>query len=117
MSHRLDEIPRICDEVVVLRDGRNVGELDHEHSVPKEIIPLLVGRRNLKDLFPPRRTPRAETVFSARGVYGTYARGVFGTYARGASGSYAKNINLDLRAGEIVGLTGATGAGQRNFAG
>jgi len=99
VSHRLDEIPRICDRAVVLRDGAYVGSLDREHAVPDEIIPLLVGRQ-ITDLFPPQATPSEEVVFSAEKV----------------SGSLARDVSLEVRAGEIIGLTGAIGAGQRNFA-
>lgn len=99
VSHRLDEIPRICDRVEVLRDGRNVGGLDHDDSVPAKIIPLLVGRQ-LGDLFPALPTVTDEVVLKVENV----------------SGKQARNVSLTVRAGEIVGLTGAIGAGQRNLA-
>ncbi|HEY0188148.1 MAG TPA: sugar ABC transporter ATP-binding protein [Cellulomonas sp.] len=99
ISHRLDEIPRICDRVVVLRDGRQVGELTGDECVPDRIIPLLAGRP-LDDLFPTLTEPRAEVVLRARQVATT---GV-------------APVDLDLRAGEVIGLTGATGAGHRELA-
>jgi ABC-type sugar transport system ATPase subunit len=99
VSHRLEEIPRICDRVEVLRDGRNVGGLNHEDSVPAKIIPLLVGRQ-MGNLFPDLPTVTDEVVFRAKNVSGKLVRGV----------------SMDIRAGEIVGLTGAIGAGQRDFA-
>lgn len=99
VSHRLDEIPRICDRVEVLRDGKNVGGLNHEDSVPEKIIPLLVGRQ-MGDLFPALPTVTDEVVLKAEKV----------------SGKLARNVSLTIKAGQIVGLTGAIGAGQRNFA-
>ena len=99
VSHRLDEIPRICDRVEVLRDGKNVGGLNHEDSVPAKIIPLLVGRQ-MGDLFPALPTVADEVVLKAENV----------------SGKLARNVSVTLRAGQIIGLTGAIGAGQRNFA-
>ncbi|HEY3339867.1 MAG TPA: sugar ABC transporter ATP-binding protein [Propionicimonas sp.] len=99
VSHRLDEIPRICDRVEVLRDGKNVGGLNKEDSVPAKIIPLLVGRQ-LGNLFPDLPTVTEQVVFRAENVAGKLLRGV----------------SMEIHAGEIVGLTGAIGAGQRDFA-
>ena len=99
VSHRLDEIPRICDRVEVLRDGKNVGGLNHEDSVPAKIIPLLVGRQ-LGNLFPDLPHVTEDVVFRADGV----------------SGSNVRNVSLTIHGGEIVGLTGAIGMGQRDFA-
>nr|WP_300143792.1 sugar ABC transporter ATP-binding protein [Propionicimonas sp.] len=99
VSHRLDEIPRICDRVEVLRDGKNVGGLNHEDSVPDKIIPLLVGRQ-LGNLFPDLPTVTDEVVLRAEHV----------------SGKLVRDVSMEIRAGEIVGLTGAIGMGQRDFA-
>ena len=99
VSHRLDEIPVICDRVEVLRDGRNVGGLNHEDSVPAKIIPLLVGRQ-LGNLFPDLPQISEEIVLNAENV----------------SGKLLRNVSLTVHAGEVVGLTGAIGAGQRDFA-
>ena len=99
VSHRLDEIPRICDRVEVLRDGKNVGGLNKEDSVPAKIIPLLVGRQ-LGNLFPDLPHMTDEVVFRAENV----------------SGKLLRNVSMQIHAGEIVGLTGAIGAGQRDFA-
>jgi ABC-type sugar transport system ATPase subunit len=99
VSHRLDEIPRICDRVEVLRDGKNVGGLNKEDSVPAKIIPLLVGRQ-MGNLFPDLPHVTDKVVFRAEKV----------------SGKLVHNVSMEIRAGEIVGLTGAIGAGQRDFA-
>ena len=99
VSHRLDEIPRICDRVEVLRDGKNVGGLNKEDSVPAKIIPLLVGRQ-LGNLFPDLPHMTDGVVFRAENV----------------SGKLLRNVSMQIHAGEIVGLTGAIGAGQRDFA-
>jgi ABC-type sugar transport system ATPase subunit len=99
VSHRLDEIPRICTRVEVLRDGKNVGGLNHEDSVPDKIIPLLVGRQ-LGNLFPDLPTVADEVVFRAEHV----------------SGKLVRDVSMEIHAGEIVGLTGAIGMGQRDFA-
>lgn len=99
VSHRLDEIPQICTRVVVLRDGKNVGGLEQGHLSPDEIIPLLVGRQ-MGNLFPDKPIVGDQVVFKAEHV----------------SGELLRDVSLELRSGEIVGLTGAIGAGQRDFA-
>jgi ABC-type sugar transport system ATPase subunit len=99
VTHRLDEIPRICDRVVILRDGRIAGQLDKSESVPDRIIPLLTGRP-LSDLFPERRPTGAEVVLSAEEVSGTEVR----------------SASVTLHRSEVLGLTGAIGAGHRNLA-
>ncbi|MBN8881862.1 monosaccharide ABC transporter ATP-binding protein (CUT2 family) [Salana multivorans] len=96
ISHRLDEIPQICDRVVVLRDGQKVGELDGARCVPDEIIPLLAGRA-MDDLFPSLPAPGEDVTLEAVDVR-TRSTAPF---------------SLSVRRGEVVGLTGAAGAGQR----
>lgn len=99
VSHRLDEIPRICDRVVVLRDGRAVGELDRDRAIPDEIIPLLAGRA-------------LETLFSERGA--SSDRVVMAADALQPRGR--ARVDLVVHAGEVLGLTGAAGGGQREVA-
>lgn len=99
VSHRLDEIPRICDRAVILRDGRKVGELEGDKCVPDEIIPLLAGRK-VEALFPELPAPAEKVVLRTRAL---------------ATDSTAP-VDLSLRAGEVLGLTGVAGAGQREVA-
>lgn len=99
VSHRLDEVPVVCDRVVVLRDGRNVGGLDRRDCTPEQIIPLLVGR-SVDAAFPQLAPPRDEVVLQVDQL------------ATAAAGP----VSFTVRAGEVVGLTGAAGAGQREIA-
>ncbi|MFE4835240.1 sugar ABC transporter ATP-binding protein [Arthrobacter sp. NPDC056691] len=99
VSHRLDEVPRICDRVTVLRDGAVAGHLGRDHLAPSDIIPLLVGRQ-LNDLFPELPEPTDEIVLEVEGL----------------QGASVKDVSLTVRAGEIVGLTGNVGGGQRSAA-
>lgn len=96
VSHRLEEIFAICDTVTVLRNGQHVatkpiGEISHD-----SLVQMMVGRA--VDLFepPPERTP-GEVRLS---VHGLSSPGKF------------EQVNLEVRAGEIVGLAGLVGAGR-----
>jgi ribose transport system ATP-binding protein len=99
ISHRLEEIFSIADRVSVLKDGQLVGtwpvaEIDRDF-----LVRSMVGRE-LTDIYPPRRgAPAAEEVLSGEGLRGPNLAGV----------SFA------LRAGEILGVGGMTGNGQREF--
>ncbi|MDI6827104.1 MAG: ATP-binding cassette domain-containing protein, partial [Armatimonadota bacterium] len=59
ISHRLSEIPAICDRVIVLRDGRRVGELAREQICRDEMIRLMVGR-DISRFFPEAGKPTKE---------------------------------------------------------
>lgn len=91
ISHRLDEIFRICDRVSVLRDGEfittvNIDELDRE-----SLIRLMVGR-TLKETFPESSIPRdINTILEVKNV----------------SGNGIHEISMKLGKGEILGLGGA----------
>lgn len=100
ISHRIPEIFRICDRVTVLRDGRHVTTVDVADTTAQEVVDNMVGRELKLDLGTRRGagTP-GEVVLSARGIR-----------APGVNG-----IDLDVRAGQIVGLGGLVGAGRTEF--
>jgi ribose transport system ATP-binding protein len=97
VSHRVDEVFEIADRIVVLRDGRLVGERATEGTSPEEVILLIVGREP-SQVF---RRP-AQRTGSARLELAGFAVGDVGP------------IDCALHAGEIVGLVGLRGAGQEN---
>ena len=99
VTHRLDEVPRICDRVVVLRDGRNAGSLEKADCTPAAVIPLLVGH-DLEAAFPELAKPGDEVVLRVKGL------------ATAASAP----VWFTVRKGEVIGLTGAAGAGHRELA-
>ena len=101
ISHRLEEIFAIADRVTVLRDGESTGTTPVTETNPSALIKRMVGRE-VSTLFPPAESQPGPMVLSLRGL-GCTAGGV-------------KNITLDLRAGEIVGLTGLVGAGRTELA-
>ncbi len=97
ISHRIPEIFRICDRVTILRDGKHVGTVDIAEIQPNELVSKMVGRELEQDLESHRENPAlGEVVLSASGIK---AAGV-------------NDVDLDVRAGEIVGLGGLVGAGR-----
>lgn len=95
ISHHLDEIPRVGDDVTVLRDGAAVGEVPADTPEP-ELVRLMVGR-DIEDQFPRRRREPGEVLLE---VDGLTRHGVFA------------DIGFDVRAGEVLGLSGLVGAGR-----
>jgi ribose transport system ATP-binding protein len=101
ISHRLGEVERCADRVVVLRDGSVAGELEGEHIGHAAMIRLMIGRE-LKGIYtPPACAPGAEAlqVIDAR-----------------TQAHPGKSVDLTVRQGEIVGLAGLVGAGRTELA-
>jgi ribose transport system ATP-binding protein len=97
ISHRLSEIRRIADRVVVLRDGQNAGELSRDQITHEAMVELMVGR-DLAGFHSHQPLPPGALALDVRGVR---------TYA---APNHA--IDLQLRRGEVVGLAGLVGAGR-----
>ncbi len=95
VSHRLDEVFEIADRMVVLRDGRMVGDRTVREATPEEAIRLIVGRE------PAQVFRRAAA-----------AAGPMRLSLRGLGIDRVGPIACDVRAGEVVGLVGLRGAGQ-----
>ena len=100
ISHKLDEIFEITDRITILRDGKNVGELDTNGTSTDEVIRLMVGR-TLEEEFPVRISDTGPEIISVRDMSTT--QGV-------------KNAFLNIHAGEVVGLFGLVGAGRTEVA-
>jgi ribose transport system ATP-binding protein len=98
ISHRLAEIKRCCDRAVVLRDGKNAGELGKADLTHDNIVRLMVGR-DLKTFFPrAHRADGGRAVLSVREL----------TYRGGPP----HPVSFDVRAGEVLGMAGLVGAGR-----
>jgi ABC-type sugar transport system ATPase subunit len=111
ITHRLDEIFRMCDWVTVLRDGRNAGELPIARATSENIVRMMVGR-NLDDLYEkelPAYDREAPPVLEVRGLSRT------GTVTD-ASQLVLEDVSFAMRAGEIVGLAGLVGSGRTEVA-
>ncbi|WP_017615081.1 sugar ABC transporter ATP-binding protein [Nocardiopsis salina] len=99
ITHHLEEIADLGDRVTVLRDGRSVAHVDA--SEPEhELVRLMVGR-SIDEQYPRERPEPGETLLKVRGLH---RAGVF------------EDIDLDVRAGEVVGLAGLVGAGRTEVA-
>jgi ABC-type sugar transport system ATPase subunit len=102
ISHRLHEVLTVCDEILVLKDGRMQGCIDNTEkkdlaSIRRKIVLMMTGTE--KGLhFPPRSTieSKAPVVLSLRNI----------------SNSRLRDINIDVHEGEIVALAGLRGQGQ-----
>lgn len=101
ISHRLEEVVKLADRVTVLKDGKNAGSLVREEISKDRMITMMVGR-TLTDIYPDR------SAF----VPGEVLLEVNGLEVPG----HAHGVSFTVRAGEIVGLGGLEGQGQRETA-
>lgn len=97
VSHRLDEVMRIADRVIVLRDGKLRGELQRGAWSRAEIERLMVGRE-----LPARQGSDA----AAAGTVRLEVRGIVSRHKR------KRSVSLSVRRGEVVALAGLVGAGR-----
>ena len=97
ISHRLEEIRRIADRIVVLRDGDKVEEFDTADMSVRTIVEAMVGR-SMDRMFPAIPTPDNDTMLEVRDL-------------SAASGAFA-GANFEVKKGEILGIAGLVGAGR-----
>jgi len=96
ISHKLEEVERITDEVVVMRDGRFVAQAPTASLTRQQMANLMVGRE-LSDLFPPKTPPAQTPLLKVEGL---------------DVPGFASDIGFEIRAGEILGFAGLVGAGR-----
>ncbi len=101
ISHNLGDVMRLCDLIVVLRDGAVVAHEPSALLTIERMVALMVGRE-ITQLFPPRETRPADTF--ALDVRGVLQPGV------------ARGITFQVRHGEIVGVAGLMGSGRSELA-
>lgn len=109
ISHKLSEVNKVADSITILRDGATIETLDcHKDQITEDrIIRGMVGR-DLTHRFPPRTSKIGETIFEVRdwNVY----------HPIHADRKVSTNVNLSVRRGEVVGLSGLMGAGRTELA-
>ena len=96
ISHKMDEIFRIADDITVLRDGAMVDSRPASELDVDETIQLMVGRR-MENKYPYEEVPKGDVLLE---VSGLTSAGVF------------RDVSFNIRAGEIVGFAGLMGAGR-----
>ena len=100
ISHRLPEILAIADDVTVLRDGRMIVSQPISGVTAEEMIRLMVGR-DVQTIFPKVPAEIGEVVLEVSKL---------------GDGVHCHDVSFDVRAGEILGLTGLVGAGRSEAA-
>ena len=97
ISHKMDEILRISDDVTIMRDGTWVATKPAKDLTMEEIIRLMVGRE-LTSRFPPKTNKPGEVILDVQHIAGKYTR--------------LKDASFNLRKGEILGFAGLDGSGR-----
>ncbi len=101
ISHRMDELPRISDRIVVLRDGTYVGQRPTASTPMREIIEMMVGREVADEQRPTVPATPGEVVLTVDGLCSRHP---------------LHDISFQLHRGEILGFAGLMGAGRTELA-
>jgi ribose transport system ATP-binding protein len=103
VSHHLNEVLAIADRVTVLRDGRQIATRATDGVTEHELADLMLGRRLASDLAghsPPPAAPALSPILEVAGL----------------AGQLIRRLDLQVRPGEVVGITGLTGSGAEEAA-
>lgn len=109
ISHKLSEVSKVADSITILRDGATIETLDcHKDQITEDrIIRGMVGR-DLTHRFPPRESKIGDVIFEVRdwNVY----------HPLHEDRKVSNNVNIQVRRGEVVGISGLMGAGRTELA-
>ena len=97
ISHKMDEILRISDEITVMRDGRHIATEPAENMTVSRIIHLMVGRE-LTEMFPKKTNTPGRVVLSVENLSSKH--------------NLVDNVSFEIKEGEVVGFAGLAGAGR-----
>ena len=98
ISHKMEEILKICDEVTVMCDGRHITTKPASELTIDKIISLMVGRE-ISNRFPEKTNEPKDDVLVVENLSSLYPPGI-------------KNISFSLKKGEILGIAGLVGSGR-----
>ncbi len=96
ISHRLEEIFKLCDTITVMKDGEYVGTYEAAELDEKRLVSLMIGR-TLESYFPEREPRIGAPVFRVESL---------------CAGKAVQNVSFEVRAGEVLGISGLVGAGR-----
>ena len=96
ISHRLEEIFRICDTITVLKDGGYVTTVNTDEIDKERLVNLMVGRE-MTAMFPERHATIGEVVLRAEDIH---------------AGKMVDGVRFEVHAGEVLGFSGLVGAGR-----
>lgn len=105
ISHKLEEVMSLCDEVTVLRRGQVVATTPIQATTPRQLAELMVGREVILQREKPDR-PAAAVVLDVEHLHVRDDRQI----------PVVQDVSFQLRAGEILGVAGVDGNGQRELA-
>ena len=94
ITHKIEEIMRVADRVVVLRDGHAVGECNVSDVTKDDLITMMVGRK-VTDMYPKKTNTPGEDLMLVEHL----------------ETNFLKNVNFNVRKGEILGIYGLMGSG------
>jgi len=130
ISHALNDVLRLCDDIVVLRDGELVGQGPRAEWTIERMISLMVGRE-IEQLFPTRhrgerRTRRSEeaetpprppsSAVQSAGSGSSSDRGALLEVQGVTQPGVVRDISFQIQAGEVIGISGLMGSGRTEFA-
>lgn len=100
ISHRLDEIFEICDDITVLRDGKYIGSVETNKVTRDDLITMMVGRK-LEEQYPYIKSETSKTMLKVENL---------------TLKGKVHNASFEVKAGEILGISGLMGAGRTELA-
>jgi putative multiple sugar transport system ATP-binding protein len=107
ISHKLNEIKRIADQITVIRDGQSIETMDKADITEDRIVTSMVGR-TLENRYPHREPKIGETIFEVKN-WSVY-------HPIHPDRQVIKNVNIHVKKGEVVGIAGLMGAGRTELA-